>query len=49
MKQIPLPVTIRLSVRVPLALLQPEPDAPKSHARPGCGACGKCQHEEERC
>ena len=48
MKQIPLPVVICLSVRVPLALLQPEPDEPKSHARHGCGECGKCQHEEER-
>ena len=48
MKQIPLPVIICLSIRIPLALLQPEPDEPKSHARPGCGGCGKYQHEEER-
>lgn len=46
MKQIPLPVIICLSIRIPLALLQP--DEPKSHARPGCGECGKCQHEEDR-
>lgn len=41
-------VTANFTISLSLALLQPEPDEPKSHARPGCGECGKCQHEEER-
>ena len=46
MKQIILPVTVHLNIRLPLALLQPEPaDAPtgpepEAHARQGCGNCG---------
>ena len=56
MKQIILPVTVHLNIRLPLALLQPEPaDAPtgpepEAHACQGCGNCGgcrKCQHEEK--
>ena len=44
MKQIILPVTVHLNIRLPLALLQPEPaDAPtgpepEAHACQGCGA-----------
>ena len=43
MKQIILPVTVQLNIRLPLALLQPEPaDAPtgpepEAHACQGCG------------
>ena len=43
MKQIILPVTVHLNIRLPLALLQPEPaDAPtgpepEAHACQGCG------------
>ena len=57
MKQIILPVTVHLNIRLPLALLQPEPaDAPtgpepEAHACQGCGNCGgcrKCQHEEKQ-
>ena len=57
MKQIILPVTIHLNIRLPLALLQPEPaDAPtgpepETHACQGCGNCGgcrKCQHEKKQ-
>jgi hypothetical protein len=57
MKQIILPVTIHLNIRLPLALLQPESaDAPTSpepeaHACQGCGncgGCGKCQHEKKQ-
>ena len=57
MKQIILPVTVHLNIRLPLALLQPEPaDAPtgpepEAHACQGCGncgGCGKCQHEEKQ-
>ena len=46
MKQIILPVTIHLNIRLPLALLQPESaDAPtgpepEAHACQGCGNCG---------
>ena len=46
MKQIILPVTVHLNIRLPLALLQPEPaDAPtgpepEAHACQGCGGCG---------
>ena len=56
MKQIILPVTIHLNIRLPHALLQPESaDAPtgpepEAHACQGCGncgGCGKCQHEEK--
>ena len=56
MKQIILPVTVQLNIRLPLALLQPEPAAaptgpePEAHACQGCGncgGCGKCQHEEK--
>ena len=52
-----LPVTVQLNIRLPLALLQPEPaDAPtgpepEAHACQGCGncgGCGKCQHEEKQ-
>ena len=54
MKQIVLPVTVHLNIRLPLALLQPEPaDAPtgpepEAHACQGCGGCGKGQHEEKQ-
>jgi len=54
MKQIILPVTIHLNIRLPLALLQPESaDAPtgpepEAHVCQGCGGCGKCQHEEKQ-
>jgi hypothetical protein len=57
MKQIVLPVTVHLNIRLPLALLQPEPaDAPtgpepEAHTCQGCGncgGCGKCQHEEKQ-
>ena len=47
MKQIILPVTVHLNIRLPLAILQPEPaDAPtgpepEAHACHGCGNCGK--------
>ena len=56
MKQIILPVTIHLNIRLPLARLQPESaDAPtgpepEAHACQGCGncgGCGKCQHEKK--
>ena len=46
MKQIILPVTIHLNIRLPHALLQPESaDAPtgpepEAHACQGCGNCG---------
>ena len=57
MKQIILPVTVHLNIRLPLALLPPEPaDAPtgpepEAHTCQGCGncgGCGKCQHEEKQ-
>ena len=57
MKQIILPVTVHLNIRLPLALLQPEPATaptgpePEAHACQGCGncgGCGKCQHEEKQ-
>ena len=57
MKQIILPVTIHLNIRLPHALLQPESaDAPagpepEAHACQGCGncgGCGKCQHEKKQ-
>ena len=60
MKQIILPVTVNLTIRLPLALLQPEPagrpetptdpepEAHSCHSCHSCGGCGKCQHEEER-
>ncbi|OLR56190.1 hypothetical protein BHK98_08995 [Hornefia porci] len=47
MKQIILSVTVYLNVRLPLALLQPEPaDAPtgpepEAHACQGRGGCGR--------
>ena len=54
MKQIILPVTIHLNIRLPLARLQPESaDAPtgpepEAHVCQGCGGCGKCQHEKKQ-
>lgn len=55
MKQIILPVTVHLNIRLTLALLQPEPvdtpTDPEAHACQGCGncgGCGKCQHEEKQ-
>lgn len=60
MKQIMLPVTIHLNIRLPLAVIQPEPagspelpTAPEPEAHScrnchSCGGCGKCQHEEEQ-
>ena len=57
MKQIILPVTIHLNIRLSHALLQPESaDAPtgsepEAHACQGCGncgGCGKCQHEKKQ-
>ena len=37
MKQIVLPVTVHLNIRLPLALLQPEPaDAPPARSRRPC-------------
>ncbi|MDO4265650.1 MAG: hypothetical protein Q4C63_04205 [Eubacteriales bacterium] len=56
MKQIILPVTVHLNIRLPLTLLQTEStDAPinpepEVHACQCCGnrgGCGKCQHEEK--
>ena len=56
MKQIILPVTIHLNIRLPLALLQPEPadtptgPEPEAHACQGCGncgGCGKCQQDRK--
>ena len=47
MKQIILPVTVHLNIRLPLALLQPEPaDAPtgpepEAHACQGCGSTSR--------
>ncbi|HIT67352.1 MAG TPA: hypothetical protein IAB61_08965 [Candidatus Merdisoma merdipullorum] len=53
MKQIILPVTVHLNVRLPLVLLQPEPTDAPTGPEPGqgcgnCGECGKCQHEEKQ-
>ena len=54
MKQIILPVTIHLNIRLRHALLLPESaDAPtgpepEAHVCQGCGGCGKCQHEEKQ-
>ena len=54
MEQIILPVTVHLNIRLPLALLQPEPadtptgPEPEAHACQGCGGCGKCHHEEKQ-
>ena len=57
MKQIILPVTVHLNIRLPLALLQPEqvaaptgpePEAHACHGCGNCGGCGKCQHEEKQ-
>ena len=57
MKQIILPVTVHLNIRLPLALLQPKPAAvptgpePEAHACQGCGNCGgggEGQHEEKQ-
>ena len=56
MKQIILPVTVHLNIRLPLALLQwkadaptgPEPEAHACHNCGNCGGCGKCQHEEKQ-
>ena len=48
MKQIILLVTVHLNIRLPLALLQPEPAAaptgpePEAHACQCCGNCGGC-------
>ena len=57
MKQIILPVTVHLNIRLPLALLQPEPAAAPTGPEPE-GPClprlrqlrrvGKCQHEEKQ-
>ena len=57
MKQIILPVTIHLNIRLPLVLLQPEPAYAPTGPEPdpracqgccNCGGCGKCQHEEKQ-
>ena len=57
MKQIILPVTVHLNIRLPLALLQRDPaepppgPGPEAQACRGCGTCGgcgKCQHEEKQ-
>ena len=57
MKQIILPVTVHLNIRLPLALLQselagaptgPEPEAHACQGCGNCGGCGKCQHEEKQ-
>ena len=45
MKQIILPVTVHLNIRLPLALLQRKADAPtgpepEAHACHGCDNCG---------
>ena len=57
MKQIILPVTVQLNIRLPLALLQPErqthPPARSRRPMPARAAataagCGKCQHEEKQ-
>ena len=60
MKQIILPVTVNLTIRLPLDLFQPEPAGrpepptapePEAHSCRNChsyGGYGKCQHEEER-
>ena len=54
MKQIILPVTVNLTIRLPLDLFQPEPagspepEAHSCHSCHSCGGGGKCQHEEER-
>lgn len=56
MKQIILPVTVHLNIRLPLALLQRKADTPtgpepEAHACQGCGncgGCGKCKHEEKQ-
>ena len=56
MKQIILPVTVHLNIRLPLALLQRKADTPtgselEAHACHGCGncgGCGKCRHEEKQ-
>ena len=56
MKQIILPVTVHLNIRLPLALLQrkadaptgPEPEALACQGCGNCGGCGKCQHEKKQ-
>ena len=54
MKQIILPVTVHLNIRLPLALLQPEPaDAPtgpepEAHACQGCGGCGNASMKKSK-
>ena len=48
MKQIILPVTVHLNIRLPLALLRPEPEARACQGCGNCGGCGKCQHEEKQ-
>ena len=57
MKQIILPVTVHLNIRLPLALLQSkladaltglEPEAYACQGCGNCGGCGKCQHEEKQ-
>ena len=53
MKQIMLPVTVHLNIRLPLAVIQPEPPTasePEAHSCRNChscGGCGKYQYEEE--
>ena len=55
MKQIILPVTVHLNIRLPLALLQPEPaDAPtgpepEAHACQGCGSCRWTENWKRPC
>ncbi len=50
-------VTVHLNIRMPLALLQPEPADASTGPEPephvcqscgNCGGCGKCQHEEKQ-
>ena len=57
MKQIILPVTVNLTIRLPLDLIQPEPagcpepqtapepEAHSCHSCHSCGGCGKCQQK----
>ena len=57
MKQIILPVTVHLNIRLPLpsysrkpadAPTGPEPEAHACQGCGNCGGCGKCQHEEKQ-
>ena len=41
-------VTVHLNIDLPLALLQPEPEAHACQGCGNCGGCGKCQHEEKQ-